>query len=529
MDVQLTTTVTDVTVYPDRARVVCGGECVVAVGRQRLLLDDLPMTLDADSLRVTGRGEARVRLLSVDVVRQHFAEAPAAKVRELEQGIEQAEDELRQLQDAEAGWQAQLSHLDGLRGQTAVFAKGIARGQMTLDGQQQLLAFWQEQDDGVRQQLRDLAGQQRGVNARLQKLRQDLDALRAARPRQRFQAQVEIEALSAGSFFPTVSYVVGNAGWQPLYDLRLRENGRFLHLTTLANITQNSGQDWNGVALTVSTARPALNQRLPQLKPWYVDVYRPPQPLPRGGALRSAAPMAAEAAMAPAAMAPAAMPMAKMADAEVVVAEVEEVGSAVVFRIPGQTTVPSDGSPHKTAVSDHRFEAKVDYLAVPRHTDAVFRRAKVDNSGSSPLLAGQANLFVEDEFIGKTQLGYTPMGGELELLLGVEERITVKREMVRREVDKRFMSDKRRLRYSYRIELENLLETAVTVVVQDQIPVSRHEAIKIKLEQVSPAVTEQTELNMLEWRLSLAAKETKTIVYEYAVEHPREMDVMGLH
>ncbi|MCA9965040.1 MAG: DUF4140 domain-containing protein [Anaerolineales bacterium] len=122
MDIQLTTTVTDVTVYPDRARVVCGGECVVTVGQQRLLLDNLPLTLDADSLRVTGRGEAQVRLLSVDVVRQHFAEAPAAKVRELEQAIEQAEDELQQLADAQAGWQAQLSHLDGLRGQTAVFA-----------------------------------------------------------------------------------------------------------------------------------------------------------------------------------------------------------------------------------------------------------------------------------------------------------------------------------------------------------------------------------------------------------------------
>lgn len=522
MDIQLTTTVTDVTVYPDRARVVCGGECVVTVGQQRLLLDNLPLTLDADSLRVTGRGEAQVRLLSVDVVRQHFAEAPAAKVRELEQAIEQAEDELQQLADAQAGWQAQLSHLDGLRGQTAVFAKGLARGQMTLDDQRQLLAFWQEQDDGVRQQLRELAGQQREVNARLQKLRQDLDALRSARPRQRFQAQIEIEALTAGSFLPTVSYVVQNAGWQPLYDLRLRENGRFLHLTTLANITQNSGQDWNGVALTVSTARPALNQRLPQLKPWYVDVYRPPQPLPRGGQLRT---MAAEAAPPPMA---AAMPMAKMAEAELVVAEVEEVGSAVVFHIPGQTTVPSDGSPHKTAVSDLRFAAKIDYLTVPRHTDAVFRRAKADNSGPSPLLAGQANLFVEDEFIGKTQLAYTPMNGELELLLGVEERIAVKRELVRREVDKRFMSDKRRLRYGYKVVLENLLETAVTVVVQDQIPVSRHEEIKIKLEQVSPAVTEQTELNMLEWRLSLAAKETKTIVYEYAVEHPREMEVMGL-
>lgn len=523
MDVQLTTTVTDVTVYPDRARVVCGGECVVAVGRQRLLLDDLPLALDADSLRVTGRGEARVRLLSVDVVRQHFAEAPAVQVRELELAIVQVEGELRQLQDAQAGWQAQLSHLDGLRGQTAVFAKGLARGQMTLDGQRQLLAFWQEQDDGVRQQLRDLAGQQRRVHERLQKLRQDLDALRSAQPRQRFQAQVEIEVVAAGSFLPTVSYVVGMAGWQPLYDLRLRENGRFLHLTTLANVTQNSGQDWNGVALTVSTARPALNQRLPQLKPWYVDAFRPPQPLPRGGALRSAAPMAAMEA------APAPMAMAKMADAEVVVAEVEEVGSAVVFRIPGPTTVPSDGSPHKTAVSDLRFPAKVDYLAVPRHTESVFRRAKVDNSGPSPLLAGQANLFVEDEFIGKTELAYTPMSGELSLLLGVEERVTVKREMVRREVDKRFMSDKRRLRYGYKMVLENLLETAVNVVVQDQIPVSRHEEIKIKLEQVSPAVAEQTELNMLEWRLSLAAKETKTIVYEYAVEHPREMDVMGLH
>jgi len=227
---------------------------------------------------------------------------------------------------------------------------------------------------------------------------------------------------------------------------------------------------------------------------------------------------------------PAMMAMAppQMMEAEVEVAEVEESGTAVSFVVSGSIDIPGDGTPHKTTIGRHELSPQLDFLAVPRHTDAVFRRAKLSNTTGAPLLPGPVNLYVGDDYIGQNRLEYTPGGGEVELVLGVEERVTVKRELVRREVDKRLLRDVRQVVYGYEIKLENLLAAAARVTVQDQYPVSRHEQIKVRLDRVAPEPAEQSELHILKWQLDLAPAEKKTIRYEYQVEHPRALQVVGL-
>lgn len=530
MEIVVETTITDVTVYPDRARITCRGECEVSQGTQRLLIEELPLVLEPDSVRVAGKGTAQVRILSVDVVRRHYRETPAAKVRKLEQQIEQLEDEARVLEDRKAGWQAHGEYLHGLRQATAEFAKGLSRGRTTVEDQAQLIAFMQEQDGKIREAQRELDQQQRELDRRLDQLRRELQEVRAARPRQRYRAQVEIEALSQGTFTPELSYVVRKAGWQPLYDVRLleEENGRVLEVSYIAQVIQNTGQDWQDVQLVVSTARPALNQRLPDLKPWYINVFTQPPvaPQPRARQVRAAAAAPAMQVMADAGKPE--MEEKKEAEAEVAVATVQESGTSVTFAIPGGTDVPSDGSPHKTTITRFRLDPELDYLAVPKHTAAVYRRATVTNTSSGPLLAGEAALFVGKEFIGRTHIDYTPTNGEIELLLGVEERITIERELSKRHVDKRFLRDNRQLRYGYEIEIENLLNDTVKLEVHDHIPVARNEEIKVKLEQVDPEPAEKTELNLFEWHLALPAKSEKTIRYEYTVEHPRSLRITGL-
>jgi uncharacterized protein (TIGR02231 family) len=534
MDITVETTISRVTVYPDRARVTCQGVCQTPAGIHRLLIEELSLFLEPDSIRVAGQGTARVRLLGVDVVNRYYTETPAEKVRQLEQQIEQLEDELRALEDSKAGWAAQAKYLDGLRQASTEYAKGLSRGRMTIEEQNRLIAFMQEQDRAMRTAVRQLEQQQRELNRRLQKLRQELKELHAARPRQRYAAYVEIEVLSEGDFQPEVSYVVHNAGWQPLYDIRLLEtaegNGQrqTVEVDYIAQVTQNTGQDWPGVQLIVSTARPALNQLLPELQPWFLDVYTPPPPMPLAPAraMAMSAPMAAKAAFQEtAAVAEVAL---DMVEAEVAVADVQATGTTVSFAIPGGTDIPSDGSPHKTTINRFNLDPKVDYLAVPRHTDAVYRRATVTNNSPGPLLAGSASLFVGDEFIGRTQLEYTPSAGEIKLLLGVEERITIKRELDKREVDKRLLRDIRQLRYGYKIEVKNLLPQAAMVEVHDHIPVARHEQIKVKLEQARPEPAEKSDLNLLEWHLALAAGQEQTIRYEYTVEYARSLQIVGL-
>lgn len=531
MEILVETNITSVTVYPDRARVTCRGRCELTEGRHQILVGELPLALEPESVRAGGAGTARVRLRGVDIHRRHYAQTPAANVTALEEQIESLQDELQALDDRQAVKQASIDHLDGLREATSEFAWGLARGRTTAENQAALMRFFEDEDARLRTELRALDGEQRERKEQLTKLQAELDDLRSARPRQRYEARLEVEVLSAGTFEPEVSYVVGRVGWRPLYDIRLNEPGGAarLSLTSLAEITQNTGQDWTGVSLAVSTARPALNQRVPEVKPWYIDV--PPRPQPRPliraamakGVVAESADVYEEAPMAMAMMSPAAV-----MDAELEVAEAQESATAVSFAVTGNVDIPGDGTPHKTAIGRYELEPQLDFLSVPRHTDAVYRRAKLSNTTGAPLLPGSVSLYVGDDYIGQNRLDYTPNGAEVELILGVEERVSVKRELTRREVDKRLLRDVRQLVYGYEIRLENLQPAPARVTVQDQYPVSRHEQIKVRLDRIEPEPVEQTDLNILKWQLELAPGEKRTIRYEYQIEHPRGLHVVGL-
>jgi uncharacterized protein (TIGR02231 family) len=338
--------------------------------------------------------------------------------------------------------------------------------------------------------------------------------------------------VQAGELAVALTYAVSDAGWQPLYDVRLVEEGerRVLEVGYLAQVTQRAGEDWAAVALTLSTARPALAETLPELDPWYVgpvEALRPP-PAPaamsaEGGLARMAL---AAAPMMEAAMAGVAAP--EVLEAAVAMAAVDSSGAAVTYQVPGTATIPADGAPHKVTVARFELAPELDYVTAPKLVETAYRRAKVTNASPYTLLPGTANLFAGDEFIGATELELVAPQGEIELYLGADDRVKVERELKRREVDKRLIGDRRRLSYGYEVTLENLLPAAARVMLHDQIPVSRHEDIKVKLEFAEPKPTEQTELNLLNWELTLAAGESRTVRFDFTVEYPRTMSLMGL-
>jgi uncharacterized protein (TIGR02231 family) len=330
-----------------------------------------------------------------------------------------------------------------------------------------------------------------------------------------------------------LTYVVSKAGWKPLYDVRLLENGgAALEIGYLAQVTQRTGEDWSDVALSLSTARPALAETLPELDPWYIH------PAFEGAKARARkmAGFGAPAAPAPA-MESAAMDLvaskAELAepvvqDAEIALATVDASGAAVTYHVDGAVVVPSDGAPHKVNVAQFELTPKLDYVSAPKLVEAAYRRAKVVNESPYTLLPGPVNLFAGDEFVGATALELVAPQGEIELYLGTDDRVKVERDLARREVDKKLIGDRRRLYYAYEITLENLLPVEAKVTLHDQIPVGRHEDIKIKLSSVKPEPSERSELNLLDWELVLAPGEKQVVRLEFTVEHPRGMRVVGL-
>jgi uncharacterized protein (TIGR02231 family) len=224
--------------------------------------------------------------------------------------------------------------------------------------------------------------------------------------------------------------------------------------------------------------------------------------------------------------------MQKMMSAPVMAEEarasVSNEGAAVTYLVPGNVTIPPDGAEHKVTVARFSLPPRLDYVSAPKITEATYRRAKVTNDSPYTLLPGKANLFIGEEFIGAAQIELTAPQGEVELFLGVDDRLKVERELKRRDVDKKIIGSRRRIVFGYEIKLENLLPSPAKVTLHDQLPVARHEDIKVRLETIDPKPTEQTDLNLLKWELALAPKEKRSVRYEFSVDYPQAMQVMGL-
>ncbi|MCB0030594.1 MAG: mucoidy inhibitor MuiA family protein, partial [Anaerolineales bacterium] len=233
---QVTSRIGEVVVYPDRARVTRTGTVELTEATIQLVFSELPLTLIADSVRVGGRGTARVRISGVDLRQSFFRETPAERARELEAEIEKLQDENRELEDQGRMLDARMKYLDGLREATREYARGLARGQTSVEEQARLLAFLQEGDEAVYTGRRELAVKQRVLLKQIQKLQQELKQIQSSRPRQRYEAVVDVTVSSPGSFTPTLTYMVQRAQWQPLYDVRLVENAgsRLIKLAQLA-------------------------------------------------------------------------------------------------------------------------------------------------------------------------------------------------------------------------------------------------------------------------------------------------------
>lgn len=528
--IDVSSSLSAVTVFPDRARLTRSGHLSLETGLHRLQFSQLPLALVPDSVRAAGRGTARVKLLGVTTRLENFVETPATAVRELEQMIQAAEDSDTDLLARAGVLEKEQKNLDGLAAQSEMFARGLALRNRSPEEQNAIYAYISDRSRALQVELLKIARERRDLAKELDRLRRELQQARAARPRQRYVATVEVEVSRAGEFDLELTYVVMHAAWQPLYDLRLVDGG--LEVNYLAQVTQNTGEDWPNVALSLSTAQPALALLIPELKPWYI------QPRPHLAPVAPAAPRARSAMLSmPAPQALAAQEqVAPSAAFEVVAAEeaiadtatVSETGAVLTYQLGARADVPGNNEPRKVTIAALSLMPDMDYITAPKQEQVCYRRAMVKNDSPYSLLPGSAQLFEGDTYLGATRLEFAAPGQKFEVALGADERVRVERELAAREVDKTFIGDRRRIRYAYTIKLENLRDTAQVIYIRDQLPVPRDEQIKVKLDSADPKPAEHSDLNQLEWKLTLDRAAKHTIRFDFSVEFPRVMEVIGL-
>jgi uncharacterized protein (TIGR02231 family) len=557
--------ITGVVVYPKQARVTRRGAVTLRPagagdGREPLefavSLGGLPLALDQDSVRVSGRGA--VRVLGVDVVLEPRAETADPRLAELKEELRALRRRLRELVDAEAVEQARRVFLDvAARTGAASIGRGLAapswsggptegRGLGTLQddeagaetsgeasGEARRLAevsaaLGGQLADGYAR-VRAIGDERTDVQRRAEAAERAIESRRAQHRPDTRRVVVALEATGqAGDEVEVdleVSYLVSGASWSARYDARLVDG--VVTLTWFGMVSQTSGEDWPRCDLVLSTARPARRQGLPTLTPWYVDVARPaalPLSFSPAAALGAAPPPPIAAAPDRATAKRSAVPAPPVEHA---VATVSTEGTAATYRPARPVPVPADGRPHRTTLAVLELEAELDYLTVPKLAPEAYLRATVTNTSAHTLLPGPVAIFHDADYVGTSALELVPPGAEVELQLGVDDRLLVERELTSRETSRKVVGNLRRTDVGYAITLTNHTPRSATVTLRDHIPVSRHESITVKDFQASPAPDDRTDLGRLTWSLELKPGDKRRVEFSFRLEHTRGLNLAG--
>jgi uncharacterized protein (TIGR02231 family) len=509
-----------VTVFTDGARIQRRGSVHVDAGQRNLVLGGLPAAVDPASVRVAVRGHD-VALLNVEVHRRFRTDPLRSEVGRLRADVDACRDAVQELDDHDRAEQARLAFLDHLSDAAATaLARSVGFGRASHDDLTQMASHLTADTGSALGRRREISARRRAAQRELEAAEERLAAAEnlAGEAIAATEISVTVEAAASTQAELDLTYHLSGASWRPLYDVTL--DGDRLAVSYLAEITQQTEEDWPAVELVLSTTRRGLRQILPELSPWYI---RRAQPVAHPLAA-SAGPQLARMAMAPQA---AAGRLAPSPEAQLA-AEPVETSAGQAYRVARPLAVPADGGPHTTLIGRFELDARLDFLTVPVLAAEAYARATAINDSSLLLLPGPARIFRGTQFAGQTALETVAAGEEFELQLGVDDQVRVERELRRRTTTKAVLGGTRTIDIGYEITIENHRPGSSKVSVHDHIPLSADGDIRVRLRETSPDPAEQTDLGELSWDLTLDSGETAAIRYRFTVEHPAQVTVAGL-
>ncbi|MEQ8902894.1 MAG: DUF4139 domain-containing protein [Roseovarius sp.] len=515
-DIALSSRVSAVTLFPQGATVVREVPFAAPAGQHDLILADLPRGTPLASVRVSVEG---ARMGGVTTRRDYVPPrdmsessellAARAEVERLEEALRAARARIDDIRlEAEAA-RARLAFLDRIGQGDGVATLEIDRlrdlsqmiGTETLAARQTALEATRRADAAERA----LSDQQEALDAARK-------ALKALVPEEEARAMlaVAVSADSATEGRMLVTYTIPDAGWQPLYDMHLERDSGALRIERGALVRQATGENWQDVALTLSTARPSEQTQPGQIWPWVPRIVDPEEirPLARQ--------KGADALMSMAAPAP------EMENA--VVADATLDGLSVSYSYPAPVDVTTGADHVRLMLGTLEAQAEIVAQAVPMVDQTAYLMAEFTNQTDEILLpTSEARFYLDGRYVGQRGLDLIAAGDEADLSFGPIDGLRLSRTLRdRNEGDRGLIRKSNEMTEAVMIEVENLTDMAWPLRVLDRVPVSEQEDLEITW-SATPAPAEENVDDMrgiLAWEFDLPAGEAQSIRLETAMEWP---------
>jgi uncharacterized protein (TIGR02231 family) len=528
-DILAASTIKKVTVYQDRALVTRTAKVELEAGDNTVLFESLPGALLEDSLRADGKGQKPVTIYGAEVKKAFGTEEADPRIAKVAAELEKLRYELKSLQGKYQALVDQKAFLDSVRNFSSVqIPKDIMTKSSSPSDWAGISKFLY---DAYLTNSADLLEAEKAVaekNREVEAKQREYYDIQAGLGIEKKSVVVSVNAKEKTFFDVELSYVVPQAMWVISYDAKAYPAQGEFSLVSYGNIRQWTGEDWTDVRVSLSTAKPSIGGRMPELDPWFVDFPQPVTPYPKQ-AVRAMMAMAPEASMDQASVAYDSYGGGGSyeAKAELAQSQVRQELGSVNYDLPRAFTVKSDNRFYKSPVETREFAVETDYEATPKLSPYAFIHAKVTNNTDHLLAGGEISIFLNDQFVGKSSIETVGQNEKFDLYLGIDEEIKVKRTELVDKKKKALLGLKSRKDFAYKIELENYKKESIKIAVYDQVPVSKNGDIKAELESSSIKPSETKDLGILKWDFELKPAEKKALEFAFFVEHPADKVITG--
>ncbi|XP_078698920.1 protein F37C4.5-like isoform X4 [Branchiostoma floridae x Branchiostoma belcheri] len=203
---------------------------------------------------------------------------------------------------------------------------------------------------------------------------------------------------------------------------------------------------------------------------------------------------------------------------------------STTYDIPRKANIPSDNQPHKVQIAMIDFNPTFEHETAPKRSPHAFLRATVKNDSEYALLAGPVNVYLDNNFIAKSDLRTVAPSEEFTCSLGADPAVKVIYKPLHKYREQSgVISKTTQMTYRQVIEIKNLRPDPIKITVSDQLPLSTEEKIKVNLQEPSIKHPEKNDKNKpirlnahnnVEWTLNIEGGKTHEVTLKYSIEHP---------
>lgn len=522
----VTTKITDVTIFMNGGQVTESGSVQLKEGENQLRITDLTANMDPNSIQV--EGNSNYTIMSVrHQINYTLDQSSNPRVKAVTDSLE--ETKFKQMEYA------------GLKN-VVIQEKTLLENNRKIGGNNSTLVvedledmanFYRKRFQEIEYRWIELTEKEKKNNQEMARLQNQLNSMNARKGTNPSEILITLIASKATTTNLKVSYVVRNAGWYPVYDLRAEDVNSPIEFAYRAKVYQSTGRDWEKVNLIISTGNPSVGGQIPTLYPWYINVYEPVtykwEEAEKSAEYYNSTPSVAD-----------------MSLSEVVVTAKGSGGGAgggrgtsanyttiqsntvnTEFKISVPYDIPSDNQQYDVTMQTQSLKAQYAHITIPKIDNDAFLRAQITDWAQYSLLPGESNIYFKGTFVGKGYIDPAQANDTLNLSLGRDRAVSVKREMLKEFSKTGIFGSKQQTSRAFEITIQNNKKQAIQLVIEDQLPISQNGDIEVITEEISGAQYDSN-TGKLTWKVSLNPGETIKKQLRFTVKYPKKKYVTGL-